>query len=88
MNAVYVRCKAADRACCEESVSAGGVDFCCALAEQCVAGATDGSTCADHVVDDRDDFALDIEVLRLVLDGVCVDSGFLEIAELDRKSVV
>ena len=51
----------------EQAVRAGGVDLGRTLPAQRVAGPADGPAGADHVVDNRDHLAADIEVLGLSL---------------------
>ena len=64
---------------------AGSVDLSSALPAQRVAGPADGPTGANHVIHYRHHLAVDIEVLRRVLDCVSIDPGLLEVGEITTE---
>jgi hypothetical protein len=68
-------------------VGAGGVDSCCTLSAERVTRPTDRSAGTDHVVDDGDDFTVDIEVFWCVFNGVSIDSSLFEVAEFATHQI-
>tara|TARA_B100001559_G_C16254687_1_gene508680 strand:+ start:301 stop:597 length:297 start_codon:yes stop_codon:yes gene_type:complete len=68
-------------------VGAGGVDCYCTLSAERITRSTDCSAGTDHIVDDCDDFTIDIEIFWCVFNGTGIDSSLFEIAEFTTHQI-
>ena len=66
----------------EQTVCASSVDFCCPLPVEGVAGAANCTTSANHVVNNGDYLAVDVEIFGCMFNCMSVYSSLLEIAEV------
>ena len=61
---------------------AGGVYFCGTLPAQRVTSPADGTSGTDHIIHDCNHFAIDIEVLGRMLDGVSINPRLFKVRKL------
>ena len=77
MDSIDVPQEASDCPSGEQSMRTCSVNLGGSLVPQCFCSPTDGAAGSDHVVHDGYLLSCNIKILRLVHDGVCIDSSFL-----------